>query len=485
VVAISVIGFLLIPHWSAVLFVTPLIMVLYVDLLGTLQFSGLKINPLTYVCLVVSIGLLVDFLMHIILRYYESTETTREGKVKDTLKTMGASILVGGLSTCLGVIPLAFSTSGIMKTVFTSFVSMVTLGVGHGLILMPVLLSYFGPLVCVHMHHEDLVQQLNIHESGATVESSGANQTKSSTEDSDDQNEDVRPPRNPTCSSASPCIRPPLLTTLPSVDSSEYSSDVQLLDLESSAEKTILAFMEDVRSAQPAQPHDHSAEDALSLDSLAAQQDGNGAENALRPDPPAVCCTTDKALQEEKESCSAADEALQLEKESCCATDEALQEEKDRASCYTTDEVLQDEKDPTASYGTAEVLKEEKDPASYCTTDEVLEEGKNVTTTCCTTGEASPEEKDPTTTCCNTDEVVQEEEEIDPTTTCCNTNEALQEEEVIDPTTTCCNTVEAVQEEEVIDPTTTCCITDEVLQEEEVIDPTTTCCNTDEALQEE
>lgn len=35
VVAISVIGFLLIPHWSAILFVTPLIIVLYIDLLGT------------------------------------------------------------------------------------------------------------------------------------------------------------------------------------------------------------------------------------------------------------------------------------------------------------------------------------------------------------------------------------------------------------------------------------------------------------------
>ena len=172
IVTVSAIGFLLIPHWSAVLFVAPLIVVLYIDLLGmsnmphtprkpaacisltsfltraslgTLQFSGLHINPLTYVCLVLSIGLLVDFNVHILLRYYESNKTTREGKVKDTLRTMGASILVGALSTCLGVVPLAFSSSEVLRTVFVSFIAMVTLGIGHGVILLPVVLALCGP----------------------------------------------------------------------------------------------------------------------------------------------------------------------------------------------------------------------------------------------------------------------------------------------------------------------------------------------------
>ena len=88
---------------------------------GTLQFAGLYINVVTYVCLVISIGLLVDFLMHILLRYYESKGATREEKVKETLQTMGASIMLGGLSTFLGVIPLAWSTSAVLRTVFTAF----------------------------------------------------------------------------------------------------------------------------------------------------------------------------------------------------------------------------------------------------------------------------------------------------------------------------------------------------------------------------
>jgi len=83
--------------------------------------------------------------MHILLRYYESHGATRQEKVRDTLETMGPSILVGGLSTMLGVLPLAFSTNEVAKVVFTSFIAMVTLGFAHGLIFLPVVLSILGP----------------------------------------------------------------------------------------------------------------------------------------------------------------------------------------------------------------------------------------------------------------------------------------------------------------------------------------------------
>ena len=92
--------------------------------------------------------------MHVLLRYYESKETTREAKVIDTLKTMGVSILVGGLSTFLAVIPLAFSTSEIIGTVFTAFFSMVTLGLAHGLIFLPVVLSVVGPIMTPRLHSD-------------------------------------------------------------------------------------------------------------------------------------------------------------------------------------------------------------------------------------------------------------------------------------------------------------------------------------------
>jgi predicted RND superfamily exporter protein len=143
-------------------------------MLGMLQFFGLCINGITYICIVVAIGLLVDFLLHILLRYYECSSTSpsggiksRDERVKETLETMGVSILVGGLTTFLGIIPAAISSLEIFMSVFYSFFSMVVLGCTHGLILLPVLLSYFGPTISVRgtYHH--------VHSSSASSSSTG------------------------------------------------------------------------------------------------------------------------------------------------------------------------------------------------------------------------------------------------------------------------------------------------------------------------
>jgi Niemann-Pick C1 protein len=114
--------------------------------IGIIQLSGLYINVTTYISLAMAIGLLVDYVVHVLLRFYEVPGTTRDEKVKKMLKSIGSAVLSGGLSTFLGILPLAFSTSQVMRTVFVCFLAMVALGCGHGLIILPVLLSYFGPV---------------------------------------------------------------------------------------------------------------------------------------------------------------------------------------------------------------------------------------------------------------------------------------------------------------------------------------------------
>jgi len=149
--AVSFISLLFIPHWSSIFFVAPIISILYVDLLGFLQLCGVSVNAVSYLSLVMAIGLLVDFLLHILLRFFESKETTRDAKVKDVLQTMGASILLGGLSTFLGVLPLMFSKSDIFATIFYAFLGLVILGMSHGLVFLPVVLSLFGPNVVLEL----------------------------------------------------------------------------------------------------------------------------------------------------------------------------------------------------------------------------------------------------------------------------------------------------------------------------------------------
>jgi Niemann-Pick C1 protein len=93
-----------------------------------------------------SIGLLVDFILHVAHQYYESKKIGRTEKCRDVICKMGWAVLQGGLSTFLGVMPLALAANDVLRVIFISFVGIVTLGLGHGLILFPVILSYVGPL---------------------------------------------------------------------------------------------------------------------------------------------------------------------------------------------------------------------------------------------------------------------------------------------------------------------------------------------------
>ena len=143
--SVALIGFLFLPHWTASLFLLPIIGVLCVDLLGFLQLCGVVLNGMSFYCISMSIGLLVDFNMHVLLKYYESPFPSREEKARDALRSMGSSVALGGLSTFLGVIPLVFSSSDMMKILFYAFWGMVILGCSHGLVVLPVLLAMFGP----------------------------------------------------------------------------------------------------------------------------------------------------------------------------------------------------------------------------------------------------------------------------------------------------------------------------------------------------
>jgi len=144
VISVTCIAMIIIPHWTAGPIVLPFIVILYVDLLGVTQMAGVYINAVSYIGLTMSIGLLVDFIMHCLLRYYEVPGNRRE-KCIEMLRTMGASILLGGISTFLGVMLLVFASSDIFYTIFVIFFGIVVLGVTHGLILLPVVLSIIGP----------------------------------------------------------------------------------------------------------------------------------------------------------------------------------------------------------------------------------------------------------------------------------------------------------------------------------------------------
>ncbi|KAL7549203.1 hypothetical protein ACHAWF_012473 [Thalassiosira exigua] len=136
VVCVTILAILFIPHWTSVFYAGVSMAMLNVDLLGFVQFCGIHLNPVTFVVCVISIGLMVDHVMHITSKYMETSPgATRKQRTQSA-----------GVSTFLGVLPVAFASSEAFFSIFAILVGVIILGLLHGLMFIPAVLSLIGTL---------------------------------------------------------------------------------------------------------------------------------------------------------------------------------------------------------------------------------------------------------------------------------------------------------------------------------------------------
>jgi hypothetical protein len=106
---------------------------------------GIAIDVTSVINLVLAVGLSVDYSAHVGHSFIMKGGYSKPKRVIEALADMGSAVLAGGMSTFLAVAVLLFLKSYVFYVLSRQLSITVLLGLAHGLILLPIMLSLLGP----------------------------------------------------------------------------------------------------------------------------------------------------------------------------------------------------------------------------------------------------------------------------------------------------------------------------------------------------
>jgi len=127
-----------------ILLVTMTVVMIMIGVIGFMHFWGLTLSSVTMIHIIMCVGFCVDFSTHICHAFVQA-DGARNVRVSQALDMAGGPIFNGAISTIIGVLMLAFSSSYIFFSFFKVMFLVMVFGLIHSIFLLPVILAYIGP----------------------------------------------------------------------------------------------------------------------------------------------------------------------------------------------------------------------------------------------------------------------------------------------------------------------------------------------------
>uniref|UniRef100_A0A0K0FM63 SSD domain-containing protein n=1 Tax=Strongyloides venezuelensis TaxID=75913 RepID=A0A0K0FM63_STRVS len=122
---------------------------------GFLQLWGSDLDSVSMGCIIMAIGLAVDFSVHICYKYHRSLEVTANEKVVDTLSIVGYPIIQAITSTLWSMLSVYFIEAYLVRVFFQTVVLVNVFGALHALVWLPQVLSMLDPCNRVPLRFKD------------------------------------------------------------------------------------------------------------------------------------------------------------------------------------------------------------------------------------------------------------------------------------------------------------------------------------------
>ncbi|TMW49794.1 hypothetical protein DOY81_005151, partial [Sarcophaga bullata] len=144
-IIMMIISFVFIPNILCSLWVAFSVISIEMGVAGYMALWDVNLDSISMINLIMCIGFSVDFTAHICYTYMSSKKKSPKARVREAFHSLGLPILQGSSSTILGIVALLLAQSYIFLVFFKMVFLVILFGAMHGLFLLPVLLSLFGP----------------------------------------------------------------------------------------------------------------------------------------------------------------------------------------------------------------------------------------------------------------------------------------------------------------------------------------------------